>query len=107
MIKKSKDKYLVFYKTNFGTAKYCTKSWGLASFEAGAQSRQVEIDDLVGMVKTSADSEMNLYDELQRVSKDRDELQKRIGEAMEILEYNECIDSPLQALDILKGNNND
>ena len=41
-----KDKYLEFYKTNFGTAKYCTKSWGLASFEAGAQSRQSEIDDL-------------------------------------------------------------
>ena len=39
-----KDKYLEFYKTNFGTAKYCTKSWGLASFEAGAQSRQAEID---------------------------------------------------------------
>ena len=41
-----KDKYLEFYKTNFGTAKYCTKSWGLASFEAGAQSRQVEVDEL-------------------------------------------------------------
>ena len=39
-----KDKYLEFYKINFGTAKYCTKSWGLASFEAGAQSRQAEID---------------------------------------------------------------
>ena len=73
-----KDKYLEFYKTNFGTAKYCTKSWGLASFEAGAQSRQAEIDELVDMVKTSADSEMYLYDELQRVSKDRDELQKKI-----------------------------
>ena len=73
-----KDKYLEFYKTNFGTAKYCTKSWGLASFEAGAQSRQIEIDDLVDMVKTSADSEMNLYDELQRVSKYRDELQKQV-----------------------------
>ena len=46
MIKKMKDKYLEFYKTNFGTAKYCTKSWGLASFEAGAQSRQVEIAGL-------------------------------------------------------------
>ena len=46
MIKKMKDKYLEFYKTNFGTAKYCTKSWGLASFEAGAQSRQAEIDGL-------------------------------------------------------------
>ncbi len=102
-----KTKYLDFYKINFGTAKYCTKSWGLASFEAGAQSRQTEIDDLVDMVKTSADSEMNLYDELQRVSKYRDELHKRIGEVMEILEYSVYIDRPLQALDILKGNNND
>lgn len=41
-----KTKYLDFYKTNFGTAKYCTKSWGLASFKAGAQSRQAEIDEL-------------------------------------------------------------
>ena len=73
-----KDKYIEFYKTNFGTAKYCTKSWGLASFEAGAQSRQAEIDDLVDMVKTSADSEMNLFDELQRVNKERDELQKQV-----------------------------
>ena len=73
-----RDKYLDFYKTNFGTAKYCTKSWGLASFEAGAQSRQAEIDDLVDMVKTSADSEMNLFDELQRVNKERDELQKQV-----------------------------
>lgn len=73
-----KTNYLDFYRINFGTAKYCTKSWGLASFEAGAQSRQTEIDDLVDMVKTSADSEMNLFDELQRVNKDRDELQKRV-----------------------------
>ena len=73
-----KTKYLDFYKINFGTAKYCTKSWGLASFEAGAQSRQTEIDDLVDMVKTSADSEMNLFDELQRVNKERDELQKQV-----------------------------
>ena len=49
-------------------------------YEAGQQSRQAEIDDLVDMVKTSADSEMNLFDELQRVIKDRDLLQKRIDE---------------------------
>ena len=41
-----KTNYLDFYSINFGTAKYCTKSWGLASFEAGAQSRQVEVDEL-------------------------------------------------------------
>ena len=46
MIKQMKTNYLDFYNINFGTAKYCTKSWGLASFEAGAQSRQVEVDEL-------------------------------------------------------------
>ena len=51
---------------------------GFTDFEAGAQSRQAEIDDLVDMVKTSADSEMNLFDELQRVNKERDELQKQV-----------------------------
>ena len=74
----NRDDYLKFYNTAFNPGKHCTKSWGLASFEAGAQSRQTEIDDLVDMVKTSADSEMNLFDELQRVNKDRDELQKQV-----------------------------
>lgn len=32
-----------------------------------------------------------------------DELQKRVDEAIELLEYNEYADSPLQALNILKG----
>ena len=32
-----------------------------------------------------------------------DELQKRIESAMEMLEYNEYVDSALQALEILKG----
>lgn len=32
-----------------------------------------------------------------------DALQKRIDEAMELLEYNEYTDSHLQALDVLKG----
>lgn len=52
MDKADKNKYLNFYKINFGTAKYCTKSWGLASFEAGAQSRQSEIDDLRERIDT-------------------------------------------------------
>ena len=46
-----------------------------AAFKAGAHSRQNEID----------------------------ELQKRIESAMELLEYNEYVDSALQALEILKG----
>lgn len=32
-----------------------------------------------------------------------DALKKRINEAMELLEYNEYVDSPMQALEILKG----
>ena len=32
-----------------------------------------------------------------------DELKKRIESAMELLEYNEYVDSALQALEILKG----
>ena len=35
-----------------------------------------------------------------------DELQKQIDAALEILEYNEYVDSPMQALEILKGQNN-
>lgn len=59
MDKADKNKYLNFYKINFGTTKYCTKSWGLASFEAGAQSQQAKIDELQNKldyhVETNAD----------------------------------------------------
>jgi len=48
-------------------------------YEAGKQSRQAEID----------------------------ELQKRIDDAVALLEYNEYVDSPLQALEVLKGDTND
>ena len=100
-----KDKYLEFYKTNFGTAKYCTKSWGLASFEAGAQSRQPEIDDLVDMVKTPADSEMYLYDALQKATKERNELQKRVDN---LTNTNESLVAyKNQLLDAIEGDKND
>ena len=45
------------------------------SYEAGQQSKQDEVD----------------------------ELKKRIESAMELLEYNEYVDSALQAMEILKG----
>ncbi len=100
-----KDKYLEFYKTNFGTAKYCTKSWGLASFEAGAQSRQAEIDELVDMVKTSADSEMYLYDALQKATKERNELQKQVDN---LTNTNESLAAyKNQLLDDIEGDKND
>ena len=94
---------------------------GFTDFEAGAQSRQAELDELVVMVKTSADSEMYLFDELQKVNKDRDELQKRIDEALEWIRSNkkniplsewhgytteEYVDAD-DLFDILKGQNND
>ena len=56
---------------------YASENTQLAKdfFEAGQQSKQAEID----------------------------ELKKRIESAMELLEYNEYVDSALQALEILKG----
>ena len=56
---------------------YASENTQLANdfFEAGQQSKQHEID----------------------------ELKKRIESAMELLEYNEYVDSALQALEILKG----
>lgn len=51
-------------------------------FEAGQQSKQEEVN--------------KLQEEIYR-------LQKRINESVELLEYNEYIDSHLQVLDVLKG----
>lgn len=48
------------------------------AFEAGQQSKQAEVDELIDTIKTSAESEMYLFDELQKVKGERDELQKRI-----------------------------
>ena len=36
-----------------------------------------------------------------------DLLQKRIDDAVALLEYNEYVDSPLQALEVLKGDTNE
>ena len=41
-----REEYLKFYKINFGQGRYCSKSWGLASYKAGQQSKQAEIDEL-------------------------------------------------------------
>ena len=48
-------------------------------YEAGQQSKQAEIDNL----------------------------KKRIDDAVALLEYNDYVDSPLQALEVLKGDTND
>ena len=52
------------------------------SYEAGQQSQQGEVDKLQTKV---------------------DELQVRIDDAIALLEYNEYVDSPLQAFEVLKG----
>ena len=80
---------------------------GFTAFEAGAQSRQAEVDDLIDMVKTSADSEMYLFDELQKVNKDRDELQKKINEALKHVVDHGGYDDLTHVINILKGNKND
>ena len=56
-----KNDYLDFYKANIDCGKYCTKSWGLASYEAGAASRQGEIDELQKRI----DDALNMLDSLQ------------------------------------------
>ena len=45
-----REEYLKFYKINFGQGRYCSKSWGLASYKAGQQSKQAEIDALQGKI---------------------------------------------------------
>ena len=63
---------------------YASENTQLANdfFEAGQKSKQGEVDKLQTEI---------------------DELKKRIESAMEQLEYSEHVDSALQALEILKG----
>lgn len=76
---------------------------GFTDFEAGAQSRQYEIDELVVMVKTSADSEMYLFDVLQKVEKERDELQKKVDVALKHVVDHGGYDDLTHVINILKG----
>lgn len=73
------------------------------AFEAGQQSKQAEVDELNKRVKEleliNFDSELHFDAAKEHI----DRLQKRIESAMELLEYNEYVDSALQALEILKG----
>ena len=46
-----REEYLKFYKINFGQGRYCSKSWGLASYKAGQQSKQAEIDALKAKIE--------------------------------------------------------
>ena len=80
---------------------------GFTDFEAGQQSRQAEIDDLIDMVKTSAGSEMYLFDVLQKVEKERDELQKKVDVALRYVIDHGGYDDLAYVINILKGKNND
>lgn len=111
-----KTKYLDFYNSNFGNGKYCTKSWGMASYQAGAQSRQAEIDGL--QIKYDAMYQaFTVADECRKewhrcyigVRNREDELQKQIDEAIEVFEAHDLshIDQIEKVYGILKGNQNE
>lgn len=68
-----KTKYIKFYNENFGAGTHCTKSWGFASFEAGAQSKQAEIDELRKSIDSIVKSLENIKnDQLRSYSEDYD-----------------------------------
>ena len=79
-------------------------------YESGQQSKQAEIEELQknfnNALKT-IDIQQQFLDDTDGVIKiitsQVGELQNRIESAMELLEYNEYVDSALQALEILKG----
>ena len=67
-----KEEYLKFYKINFGQGRYCSKSWGLASYKAGQQSKQAEIDAIKSKLSDIYDSS----DENETVAYLLDEIQE-------------------------------
>lgn len=87
-----------------------TQEWYSRGYEAGAQSRQAEIEEITETLKTSADSEKYLFDELQKVKKERDELQKRLKKAEKLMSLffeEDSFEYAVLAHDELKGNKND
>lgn len=104
MIVDSKIKYLEFYKCEFGVAKYCSKSWGFASFQAGAQSKQAEID--------SINTDLNhAFATVERQADEIDELRKRIDNALRLInkDISEFGTSNYldNAVNVLKGTTNE
>lgn len=96
-----------FFKENFEDGLSDPSKYILSfTFKAGAQSRQAKIDELVDTIKTSAESEMYLFDELQKAKGERDELRKRIDEAIYDLQHIESAmweEQVEHVLMILKG----
>lgn len=73
-----KKEYLNFYDINFTNGKYCTKSWGFAAFEAGAASRQAEIDALKQEVMRERERGSEFFVDCENMKAERDALQKRV-----------------------------
>ena len=62
--------YLDFYNTAFKQESYCTKSWGLAAYIAGQQSKQDEVDsiqkrieDVLSTLETESENSWKLWKE--------------------------------------------
>ena len=86
-------------------------------FYLGEQSKQAEIDELyvanVNLMRIKEkliERNEDMFKQIlkrencnRQLKSEIDELKKRIESAMELLEYNEYVDSALQALEILKG----
>ena len=69
-----REEYLKFYKINFGQGRYCSKSWGLATYKAGQQSKQAEIDRIVSIIteayKSGGNSSVEIvYDKIKELLK--------------------------------------
>ena len=79
-------------------------------FYDGVQSKQSEVDELQNKYEAMYRA-FTVADDCRKewhrcyvgIRQREDDLQKRIESAMELLEYNEYVDSTLQALEILKG----
>ena len=82
---------------------WTNKKFMLKAFEAGQQSKQAEVDELIDTIKTSAESEMYLFDELQKVKGERDELWKRIDMALDHTVNHGGYDDLTHIINILKG----
>ena len=105
-----KSEFRDFKKVGDFTYSNILTSIAYDSYLAGQQSKQDEIDELQknfnNALKT-IEIQQRFLDDADGANKiitsQLDELQKRIESAMEMLEYNEYVDSALQALEILKG----
>lgn len=86
---KSKIEYLEFYKAELGNGKHCTKSFGLAVW----QHHQAKLDELtrklsaaLGDLNVANKNLRDRFSAFQMVRQEADDLQKRMNDALEIVE---------------------